>query len=282
MKQKKGPVFIDKTLQHAFDKYGYACFRLLNEEQADKLISGYTSFAQKHQDIPISFVSTSHSNDAELISKVNDLILSVAKDEIKNHLIDYEILFSNFLLKKAVDQSESDPHQDVTLVDESKFLSFSIWIALTNTSPANGCLRMLNYSHKMPGGIRPNPSYPWRYRDVIPHIQSSLIDYPMKKGEAILFAHSTIHASYPNLSGVDRLAAVIALYPNEAETFHYQLPKKDASVVHKYKMDREAFISYVKGAPPSLGQLVGKEDFSSKAISSWQYYWERFKAALPD
>lgn len=273
-----GPVFKNKACQKAFDQNGFVRWPLLNEKQVQLLVDGYAGVAQKHRDIPIPFVSTSHSNDADLIRQVNDLILSVTEKEIEKHLEDYTILFSNFLLKKAAENSASDPHQDVTLVDEKRFLSFSIWIALTDTTPQNGCLRMLSGSHKLPNGIRPNPSYPWRYRAVIPRLQKKMIDCPMKKGEAMLFAHSTIHGSTANQTTGERLAAVIALYPREAETFHYHLSDYNQPLVQQYAMDREAFIAYVKGAPPALGQLVGQQHYDNRAISSWQLEWELKKA----
>lgn len=275
-----GPQFYDTNIQRFFDKYGFAKVKLLSAEKVDKLLESYQNFAQKHSAIDMPFVTTSHSNDAELIAAVDELILSVAAPEIAKHLFGYEILFSNFLLKKPIEDSGSAPHQDVTLVDEDKFMSFSVWISLGDIEQKNGCMNLLPASHRMPAIIRPNPFYPWRYRNVIDKINTDMVSCPTEKGEALIFSHATIHGSFSNLSGKERLAAVVALYPEGAETYHYELPDYNSNVVHKYKMDKEAFVAYIKGAPPTKGKMIAELPYDSTPASSLRYWIESRMAQL--
>ncbi len=98
-----------------------------------------------------------------------------------------------------------------------------------------------------------------------------MISVPLRKGEALIFSHALIHGSGANHSDRPRVAAVIALYPSDAELLHYQVDTYDAEMVHKYAMDRDAFVRYVKGAHPSDGRHLGTMPFDSTPVSAEQY-----------
>jgi hypothetical protein len=267
----KGIGFIDPELQCKAETDGFAVLPLLTSEQADILMEEYACFEEAHDALDLPFATTSHSNSAELISAVDTAILRNVAPYIGLHIDDYELLFSNFLVKAARPDSQTPPHQDVTLVDERLFTSYSIWVALHDVDGHNGCLKVLPGSHRHHPGIRPNPSYPWRFRDVVNRIEADMISVPLRKGEALIFSHALIHGSGANHSDRPRVAAVIALYPSGAELFHYQVDSHDAEEVHKYAMDRDAFVRYVKGAHPSDGRQLATLPFDSTPVSAEQY-----------
>lgn len=254
--QKMGPSFYDVSLQKYFRKNGYVIMDFLDSCQVDRLLNVYETFRQQHEAITIPFISTSHSNNRDLIASVDNAILKIVEPVIKNHIPDAQILFSNFLVKRNGQDSATSPHQDVTFVDENKFMSYSIWIPLSDVDITNGCMRVLSGSHNFPVNIRTHSPKTWKYNKIIKYIENDMVSCPMKKGQALIFPHSLIHGSFPNRGPENRIAVVIACYPQGAQLFHYQeLPSKEK--YGKYQMSKMAYVSYIKGAPPALGKYMG-------------------------
>jgi hypothetical protein len=154
--------------------------------------------------------------------------------------------------------SETAPHQDITFVDESRFVSVNVWIALQDTDETNGCMYFLRGSHNFLHTIRPTHEYKWTYQNVIDEIKSASVSFPVKAGEAFIFNHAVIHGSHPNTSGAVRLAAVMAAYNSSADLIHYYLPDIDSDVLQKYGMNKEAYLSFEKKSPPRKGILKGE------------------------
>lgn len=263
--------FIDPQQQRKMETDGFAVLKLLSAEQADVLRDGYEDFADVHNALNLSFATTSHSSNEELISAVDELILKNVAQHVGAHIEGYELLFSNFLVKAASPDSQTPPHQDVTMVDETLSSSYSIWVALEDIDTVNGCLKVLPGSHRHHLGIRPNPSYPWRFREVKDQIEADMISVPVRKGEALIFSHALIHGSGVNHTNRPRVAAVIALYPLNTELFHYQVDAHNIETVHKYAMDKKAFLNYVKNTHPSDGLLLATLPFESVAVSLREY-----------
>lgn len=274
-----GPIFASRYLQQHFNELGYVIVNLLNNEQVDELAEVYATVRQQHENIDLPFVSTSHSNDKELVGSVNAKILAIVSQPLAHIVPASKILFSNFLLKKCGPHTASAPHQDVTFVDESKYLSFSIWIPLTNVSEGNGCMKILQRSHLFAPYIRPNTSEGWKYRDVLPQIERDMISCPMKKGQALIFAHALIHGSNANMTETNRIAVVVACYPANAELLHYQT----TSVIGRldeYKMTPDAYIAYIKGLPPKEGKLSATVNVSNTPLSPLSFFLTQKLARL--
>lgn len=269
--ERIGPNFKNDSCQAKFDQFGFVKIPLLTSEEVASLKHVYTQVKQAHDNIGLPFITTSHSNNAELITKVNDRILEIVSPKILNVIADSEILFSNFLVKKPGVNSESNPHQDINIVDESKFLSFSVWIALDDNNPLNGAMRFLAKSHLFDFSIRANSSAYWCYDQLSEAMKRDMLSCSTKAGEAIVFAHSTIHASYPNLSKVDRLACVVSLYPQKASLINYYSKPGDNSQMQLYAMTKDAFVNYVKGEEPHFGSLIKSFDFSYDKVDAEQY-----------
>jgi ectoine hydroxylase-related dioxygenase (phytanoyl-CoA dioxygenase family) len=274
-----GPKFTDSELQRLFDRNGYVITDLVEQCQIDDLKLSYERFRLQHEAMPLPFVTTSHSNDKNLIQSVDKAILEIVAPSVRKILPSSEILFSNFLLKKTGVNTSSSAHQDMTFVDEQRFTSFSIWVPLTDVDESNGCMRVVEGSHRFTPFIRPNSLDGWRYRYVLPLIEKDLKSCPMKSGQAIIFAHSLIHGSFSNRTNSNRVAAVIACYPPGAELLQYQTTSLIGEL-EKYKMTKEAYMAYVKGASPEQGTRVGTVTVSSVPLGSWGYFMQKRMAWL--
>jgi hypothetical protein len=140
------------------------------------------------------------ARDPRLLDALEGLIgpqIGFLSDKVvfKDHAVDYE----------------SPWHQDWAYWGGSH--KISVWIALDEATPENGCLRILPGSHRaavqhdqareVPGfGNRLDPAE--RGMDM-----SRAVTIPARPGTAIFFHDLTLHASLPNRSGKDRRALII-------------------------------------------------------------------------
>lgn len=253
------PLFTSPVLQEEFDKNGFVHVPFLSEEQVDTLMEAYKSMEAEHKAIGIPFITSSHSNDYQLIQRVDEAITAVFKPEMDKLLQNYNLLFGNFLIKQPSPESKTPLHQDTSFVDETKYASISVWVALTDTTPENGCMRFVKGSHKFRHTIRPSHNYPWYYEDVLDTLETMLVDYPSKKGEAFIFHHGLIHASYANATSTPRVAAILAAYPTNADLLMYFQQPDYPEMMQHYAMTKDAFLHFIKGAPPHLGSLICTE-----------------------
>ena len=131
----------------------------------------------------------------------------------------------------------------------------------------NGGMYFLKGSHKFMPTIRPTHDYKWAYEFVKEEIKANAEIFTAKAGDAIIFNHATIHGSFANLSSKPRLAAVLAAYSAQAELIHYYLPKIESNIMKKYRMSKEAYLTFVKQQPPSKGEYIGEESFDFRQIT---------------
>lgn len=266
-----GPKFSDPELQEFFDKNGFVKIPLLTSEEADHLYDVYNKVKGEHESVGIPFISTSLTKNTELVIKVNEEILKVTERPIKKYVTNSDILYSNFLVKRNTSDSETNPHQDLTIVDEEQYLSFSVWIALEDTDKGNGAMRFLPGSHLFKKNIRANPGNFWKYNPVMDEIKDNLIDCPTKKGEALIFPHSIIHGSYRNNSDHNRLACVIALYPKEAKLINYYVEDPEYKRANMYNMNQYAYIRNVNDRPPMYGEFVKEVPYDKTEVNTEEF-----------
>ena len=265
------PLFKIQELQEEFDKNGFVRVPLLTAAQVDELMLLYKTTETEHKKIGLPFTTTSHSNDSDLIRKADTQIAGVFSPEMNKYLCDYKLLFGNFLIKQPGLNSVTPLHQDTSFVDEKKFSSISIWVSLQDTDPENGCMRFIKGSHKFKHILRPTHDYSWPFEGIRDQLEKLLEDYPSQKGEAFIFHHGIIHASYPNLTDMPRIAAVMAAYHDDAQLLMYFLDKDSSSSVQKYKMTKDAYLHFIKGEPPAIGELIETEFFDYKQITPAEF-----------
>lgn len=266
------PLFQSDEIQKQFDADGFVQLPLLNENEVAQLLSDYKTVSEEHDAIAIPFITTSHSNNRELILKVDTILQRVLTPAMNKHLCNHNVLFGNFLVKKTGEGSQSDPHQDITFVDERNYASISVWVALQDTDESNGCMYFLPGSHRLVHTIRPTHQYPWAYEYVKEEIKKNAKIIPVKAGEAFVFHHGILHGSLANTSGKDRLAAVMAAYHSDAPLIHYYLPDGKGNVLKKYGMDKEAFLSFVKNNPPAKGVYLEDETYPFHQYNKKEFF----------
>ena len=262
------PIFKDPETQARFEKDGFVRLPLLTPQQAGQLRALYQTTAAEHEKVNIPYITTSHTNDAELIAKVDGMVQAALVPALEKYMQHYKLLFGNFLIKMPGDSSETSPHQDITFVDEEQFCSVNIWVALQDTDAINGSMYFLPGSHMFMPTIRPTHDYPWTYEYVQDEIKKRSTPFYAKAGDAFVFMHSVLHGSDANRSSQPRVAAVLAAYSEDAPLIHYYLPKGDPKLpLQKYSMTKEAYIHFVKEQPPALGKYISEAPYDFRQIS---------------
>jgi hypothetical protein len=269
------PLFSSSLLQKQFEENGFVKIPLLDQAEAAALMTAYEGVAEAHERINIPYITTSHSNDSALIHQVDMILQKALGPAIDRYLINYNLLFGNYLVKMPQEGSETSPHQDITFVDESQYASVNIWVALEDINEANGCMYFLPGSHMLIPTLRPTHDYPWAYEKVADEIKRKSVYFTAKAGEAFIFNHAVVHGSYANSTDKPRIAAVLAAYHKEAELLHFYLPEGERSIVQKYSMTKEAFLHFVKGSPPLKGVFVDNIEYDFRQLSA-----EEFKVLL--
>lgn len=118
-----------------------------------------------------------------------------------------------FLSVKAVfkDKSktfESPWHQDWHYWKGAPKLS--VWIALDDATPENGCLRLVPGSHTktfQDHHVQSEQGFGHR-ADEAEFADMDLVDAPLSSGSALIFHDLALHSSYPNTSGADRWSLI--------------------------------------------------------------------------
>ncbi len=269
--QSKPPVFRDEKLQQEFDENGFVKFKLFDAQQIERIHNFYLEHQDEHETIieKKKFHATNETSNAELIAKADSFIKELMMEEVNKHFRDYKVIAANYLIKQPDIKSELGPHQDLRFVDEEKYYSLNIWIATEATNKHNGCLRFIKGSHLWSDTIRPLPSYPWKYRNAEQLLTENFTDVTTDIGECVVLNHACIHSSYPNLSEKIRVAAIMAIIPQDAEILHYFLPDGNPeNEVEKYTMTLQDFITLKVGQRPDSAVLVDKfkYDFSAANI----------------
>jgi hypothetical protein len=265
------PLFQSAVLQMEFEENGLVKVPLLSAIEAQELLTSYQSVATAHEKINIPYITTSHSNDSVLITHVDEVLQKVIAPALSKVLSNYNLLFGNYLVKMPVTKSETEPHQDITFVDETEFASVNVWVALQDTNEENGGMYFLKGSHNLMPTLRPTHDYPWAYENVKEEIKKQSQVFTAKAGDAFIFNHAVVHGSFPNRTKHPRIAAVIAAYPSDAQLLHYYLPEGEKNKVQQYSMTKEAFLHFKKGEPPAKGIFLKEVNFDFKQLSKTEF-----------
>lgn len=135
------------------------------------------------------------------------------------------------------------PHQDPAYVDESNSYSMSLWIALHDMTPENGCLHFVPGSHLW-GNIHRSVSLKWAFDDFENELWKYAEALPIRAGDAVCFDNSVIHFSPINRSRQLRLAVSLPVYPAGQKVYTY-FPEKESifgAFASLYEVDENYFI----------------------------------------
>ncbi len=285
-------LFKDAILQTELEKNGYVIIPFLNTDEVQALNACYAHIHNNEE--PPHFIENIHMTtwckDADYKKNVSTSLTTVFAEASERFFKNYRRLNNVFIVKKSGQQTTFKVHQDWNVVDETKYQSVNVWVPLHDVDESTGALWVLKGSHKINRPIRGAGYLFPDYGNYTKELEKAAISVKLKAGEAIVFYHSVIHGSPPNLASKNREAACFSVIPKEAPLCIYFQPTKEAQL-EVYKPEDNFMYQYSelrKQAhinPPSdnvvktLASYVNKpvelkelEVFTKSTIPFWKFW----------
>lgn len=250
-------IFKDVELQRKFERDGFVKISLANNEIVQSLSALYKEIQPESYK---GFSSTIYNPDIDLKINTSHRISETLHELVEKQFENFRPLGCSFLCKTSGQESFLPVHQDWTIVDESKFISATIWMPLVDTNENNGVLKVLRGSHRFSNVLR-SPTLPGVFQKISNEIYTQMESLPVKAGEAIVINHALLHASPPNLSGSDRVVATFGLVPSQAQLYFYH--RNEKALVEKYEIADDFFLTYNNiGGAPRFGKKIDAFNYS--------------------
>jgi hypothetical protein len=262
------PVFDNPLLQKQFEQKGYILVSsLLSGADISRLTELFTRF---QSECTGPFHTSHFSTDVIYKKQTHDTIVDVVFPKVSSYLHDFSPLFGNFMVKNPDPTVTLDLHADWTYVDEFKYNSVAVWVPLIDVDAQNGCLGVIDGSHKVTNKIR-GPLIRQSSRD---HENEWEKRYgkllPMKAGDAIIYNHALLHYSHANKTDKVRPALNLSLAPADALWIHYCQPE-GATDIEMYSVANTDFYLYydhfqrpqtstmIKSMPPETVKYIDQK-----------------------
>lgn len=267
-------LFRDQNLEDSLFENGYVKVPFLDEYELRYLRDAHSELIPKTE-IPGTFYGihmTTWAEDEKFKAKTKERLELIFDSPCERLFKDYRTLNHVFIIKEPGEHTEFNVHQDWSVIDEEKFYSVNIWAPVFNVDENNGALYILPGSHRIRHNIRGAGTLFPDYRGQFDEIRTAAKCIPVKAGEALVFFHSTIHGSPPNLSNERRVIAVNSVVPKAAPLrIHYQ--KETGGSVETYQPDDDFAYGYRNiredsAVMPPNGKLVNQLDsYQTKVLS---------------
>lgn len=243
------PIFRQKKIQASFDRNGFVKLKLLTENQVDELYRFFIANQARHATVSHLHHTTTDTMDSDLMRAVDEKLKSVLFPALQQVMNEIKPLAATYHIKEPGAGSQTGIHQDPTFVDESRFYSVNVWVALQDIGPRNGNLYFVPGSHNAVHSLRPMPVFPRYYEHFSHKLPGKSVSMPLKKGEAVAFSNATIHGATENASETIRLAATLLVCPQEAEWLLYYNDQKSGELT-KHALNLDIFHSLGRGVKP--------------------------------
>lgn len=260
--EKMKRVFRSEEHQERFERDGYIILPFYTPEEIAELTALYHRL---HPQAAKGFFPSTFSPDREYRQTADREIQRVCQRSITDYCVDVKVMNGSFIVKGADAESGMCVHQDMTLVDESRFTGINIWVPLCDLTVQNGGLFVL------PGSHRIHPTYRGStVREMFCGIMGHMVDYlhpvMVKAGQAVFFDQSIIHFSPPNYSDSVRIVTNTYFTHKDAEfrTCYFTDAHPDKVELFAqsdtFMTDFEQFGSNIHDRP-KVGQSLGLMDY---------------------
>ncbi len=256
-------VFRDEKLQQQFERDGYVIVDFYSPDQIEELDSLYHTL---HPVDEKGFFPSTFSQDTKYRETVNTEIQRIGGKWIHDNLQDVKVMFGAFIVKYPGKDSAMSVHQDMTLVDETKYTGINIWCPLVDLTDENGVLQVLPGSHRIVPTYR-GSTIPGLYDDVQQEILDYLQPVYLKAGQAVIFDQSIIHYSDANISDKIRITTNIYFTHKDADFRICYWNKDFGNKVEVFEED-DTFMTNFKQfgenifARPTVGKSLGMVEYN--------------------
>ncbi|REE78969.1 ectoine hydroxylase-related dioxygenase (phytanoyl-CoA dioxygenase family) [Paenibacillus taihuensis] len=211
------------SIKEQFEQDGYYIMRQLYSEDEIEAFKNACIAIVKEHDPGRSGVLVGMTLRSPLFKQatVKPSLVEALREIIGEHIV---FLSDKVVLKNAGTDFGSPWHQDHPYWDGSH--KFSVWIALDDAMPSNGCLRLVPGSHQQgtvshDGEVVDDLGFINRI-DMTQIADSDVLDFEARRGDAVIFHDLLFHASYPNVSGKERWALITTYKDGTQEDPDYE------------------------------------------------------------
>lgn len=230
-----------QRIHQEIEEKGYTVINLLNESEVQSLLN-----FDKNSSVPNDLVTPSmcfsiNTSEVSYRQLVAQKIKRLFAPTLASLFPKYRITLCTFVRKRANLSSSIMPlHQHPSLVDESSLDSFGVWCPLIDVDEQNGCLQVLQKSHLLNSRLRPFwmfNGFPYS-QDILLNIQQDyLTSILMKAGQALIYDKRLFHSSPPNLTTLERVAAICSLVPENILTHFCYSESPTSDKIELFEVD---------------------------------------------
>lgn len=230
---------------HQLHEDGFVVLDLLDADEVQQLVDLYHQQPNAKNEA-FGFHITLDLSDGSKIAAIGEAITQVINPKVETLLQNFKYISPRFAIKEAHQNSLIPPHQDWSFVDERKYQSFNLWIALTPATFENGTLGFLPKSHNALENIRatPLPIFEVPFQKYAQELTPYMKFVELQAGQAFLFNSRVIHASKPNVSDSARISIATELTDKNAPLKHFYKSPKNKKRILVYDIEDAFFTKY--------------------------------------
>jgi len=258
-------IFRDPILNKQLFEQGYITLPFLESDEIAKLRELFWTY-HSQEEVQGLYVSA-HYKEEDQIQRISDSIQQIFKRAIDEHIENGMTLGGTFISKPPHQTEPLQPHQDWSIVDESRFRSYTIWVPLDDVTEENGCMYVLPKSHDYVRGYR-HISIDSVFGQIYDTVWQHMEPVHLKAGEAIVFDHALGHASKPNTSEKIRIAATYSLISNKPEMRFYW---NNNGVVEEYVGESDFYNTPEAKTGPICLRKVRHLDFKPHQLTQEEF-----------
>ncbi|MCO5233311.1 MAG: phytanoyl-CoA dioxygenase family protein [Chitinophagales bacterium] len=260
-------VFKDDKIQADFEKNGYVILPFYTPEEIAELEALYFKM---HPEEDLGFFPSTFSSDHEYRKVADSEIRRICQKHIEHYCQNFRVMNGAFIVKTPSPKSGMCVHQDMSLVDESKYTGINIWVPLTDLTIENGALFVLPGSHRLFPTYR-GSSIPEFFSPVMNEIIDYLQPVLIKAGQAVFFDQSIIHFSPPNFSDRPRIVTNTYFTHQDTEFRTYYWDGETPNKIEVFEQDKDFMLNFEQfGANirdrPKIGKSLGLVDYDFPKI----------------
>lgn len=230
-------IFGDEQFNSELQKNGFVKLRFFDPTELHRAYKALEAASDnvdfhgyQNEKIKVSYHSTFFENSRQYKEAVFKIIAGIFEKLLEEQLNGYRLIQTN-LFNKQPGTGYVCPHQNLTTVDETKFVSLSIWAPLQATTIHNGTLCFVPGSHLKFSCYR-NHNIKWEPLNVLPHFEDyNMLPVDMNLGDVLVFDDRIVHGSPDNSSTQNRLVLHALAIPQEAQPVYCKKTGSEVQVI---------------------------------------------------
>jgi hypothetical protein len=270
-------VFKDENSQREFEQNGYVILPFYTEDELKQLKEVYYRL---HPHNESGFFPSTFSKDKAYRNTADSEIRRIGQRSLEQYCQNFKVVCGSYIVKSPDPGSGMCVHQDMSLVDESKFTGVNIWAPLVDLTIENGALFVLPGSHRLFPTYR-GSSIPEFFSPVMDKMIDYLHPITINAGQAVFFDQSIIHFSPPNYSDDIRIVTNTYFTHETAQFRTYYWAEEFGGKVEVFDQAEDFMTNFEQFGEnihdrPKVGRSLGLIEYDFPKIDE-DFLTQRFK-----